>query len=118
MIVRFQPNAQIEWRAYRDTETDGWVAVCDALGRSAAGDTWDRLCATIFDLQHALLMDLLIEGELASFLRHRGWHIADPLPERVPDGGVTFDVPTTITHIPGVNVTELHSKPSSASAVN
>ena len=105
MIVRFHPSAQIEWRAYRDSETDGWIAVCDALGRRAAGDTWDRLCATIFELQHAFLTDLLIEGELALFLRHRGWQIADHLPERVPDGGVTFDVPTTVTPIPGLNIT-------------
>lgn len=104
MIVRFQPSACIEWRAYRDGETDGWVAVCDALGRSAPGETWDRLCATIFELQQALLTDLLVLGELESFLKHHGWETQTELPEHVPEGGVTFDIPTVVQPMPGINV--------------
>ena len=109
MIVRFQPSACIEWRAYRDGETDGWVALCDVLGRSAAGDTWDRLCATIFELQQALFADLLMEGELEAFLKHHGWQTQTALLARVPEEGVTFDIPTTVTPMPGVNISTSRS---------
>ncbi|MFQ5761151.1 MAG: hypothetical protein ACE5HM_09280, partial [Acidiferrobacterales bacterium] len=80
MIVRFQPTAPVEWRAYRDTETDGWLSVCDTLGRSAVGETWARLCATIFETQHALFNDLFVQGELASFLKNHGWQLETQLP--------------------------------------
>lgn len=101
-IIRFQPNACIEWRAYRDGETDGWVAVCDALRRRAVGESWERLCVTIFETQHAFLTDLLVEGELESFLKHHGLQTQAELPALSPVGGAKFDIPTVVTPMPGV----------------
>lgn len=104
MIVRFQPSVRIEWRAYRDAETGGWVAVCDALGRSAVNETWDGLCATIFETQHVFFTDLLVEGELQPFLRDHGLLAQTELPAHLPENGVTFDMPTVVTPMAGVNV--------------
>lgn len=104
MIVRFQPSVRIECRAYRHAQTDGWVALCHALGRSAAGETCDRLCATIFETQHALFTDLLVEDELQPFLKNHGWPMQTELPARVPERGVNFDIPTVVTPMLGINV--------------
>ena len=107
MIVRFQPSTCIEWRAYRDAETNRWVAVCDVLGRSAVGETWDTLCMTVFETQRALLTDLLSEGELESFLKEHGWLAETPLPATLPADGVNFDIPVRVTPLPSVRAKEI-----------
>ena len=99
-IIQFQPSACLEWRAYRDGQAPGWVALCDALGRRATGETWGQLCATIFETQQTLLTDLFAEGELAAFLTSNDLNTRIDLPPVLPVGGVTFDIPTVVTPMP------------------
>lgn len=96
MLIRFDIDAQIAWRALRDRKTETWVGVCDALKLTARGDTWQDLCRMIEEIQEDLFRELLAEGTLERFLSDHGWKPLVPIPARFPEGIVRFDVPTSI----------------------
>ncbi len=51
---------------------------------------------TLLFPHYALFLDLFEDGELAQFLRDRGWQTATPIPAQVPEYGVRFEVPFTL----------------------
>ena len=93
MIVGFNIEAEIAWRAIRDDS--GWVGICDALKLTAQGETWSDLNETIDDIQQDLFVSLLAEGSLADFLQANGWTPTKPLPPSKTEG-VVFDMPARV----------------------
>lgn len=87
-------DANINWQAFRGP-SGAWVGVCDALGLTAQGDTWDELVATLGPSVQMLLEDLLESHELDRYLRDRGW-TADHLPQAEH---VHFDLPFNLTKV-------------------
>lgn len=69
------------------------VAWCDPLGLTIEGDSEADLASMIQEAMHELFVDLLEDGELEQFLRDRGWNALTPIPARMPEQGIVFDVP-------------------------
>jgi len=89
--IEFQAQAQVSWRAFRSKEPGYWVAVCDALNLSAQARSWNELFSTCAEVVQELLLDLLKDGELDTFLRSQGWVTLTPIPKRTAN--VKFDIP-------------------------
>ena len=85
-----------------------WLGVCDALGVTAEGSDETELRGLIEETQYTLFLDLLEDGELDQFLRERGWNTGAPIPTRMPDDGVQFEVPFKLVRSP------IHGSPSAA----
>lgn len=95
-IVRIEMSAQVGWRAFRDLESDRWIGACDSLHLAAHGRTWGELMQSITEALNGLLLDIFSTGGFDTFLRSQGWTLGTPLPQRMPPGGVAFDVPTRV----------------------
>lgn len=89
VTVRVRVRSALSWQC---TPSQGnWVAVNDPLKLTVQGETWGDLMQNIADTLSLLLLDLLSENELDTFLRENGWQAMGQIPAR-PDG-VRFDVP-------------------------
>ncbi|SRR6266446_2864554 len=96
MLVRI--DAQLGWEVARDQRSDRWVALCRMLGITAEAETWEKLVGMIAEEINELMRDLLADGELATFLKDRGWQSSaeTPIPLVIPPEGIMFDVPMNI----------------------
>jgi predicted RNase H-like HicB family nuclease len=92
-VVRVQ--ASIEWRAFFDTASQQWIAVCDPLSLTASGKTWAILQDEIDEAINLLLLDIMKAGELDRFLSDRGWRLAGRPPSD-PQARVHFDLPSHV----------------------
>ncbi len=92
-VVRFGLDTQVEWRVFRSAN-ENWIAICDPLGLTLEGETWQELTANIGEGLQLLFQDLLETGELAHFLRRHGWTPTVPL-QRLDPARTSFDVPWT-----------------------
>lgn len=101
LVIRFDVDveAQLAWRAFR-TPRNIWVAVCDPLKLTVEGGTWGELNENIQEAMDAVMTDLLEDGELEQFLREHGWRPVGPIPPRLPDEGIRFDLPTKVVAVP------------------
>lgn len=88
--VTIEVATKIEWLA-RQTVSGRWVGVCESLNLATEADSLDELHSVINESIQLLMVDLLEDDELSSYLHARGWH-ASNLPA-VHDGDVEFDVP-------------------------
>ena len=70
VVVKINSNTDATWEVFRGP-SGAWVGVCDALGLTAQGDTWDDLVATLGPSVQMLFEDLLESHELDSYLRDR-----------------------------------------------
>lgn len=93
VLIRLDLDAQLAWRAFRDRQTGRWIAECPDLGLTALGDSWHDLQEYIDDLMQSVLLGMLQEGSLDSFLRSHGWRQVTPIPQHVPPEQLRFDVP-------------------------
>ena len=99
-VIRFEMNATIEWRAFRDPKTNVWIGVCDALSVTAQGDTWDELEQSIREIQNELFVSLHEEGELVQFLRDRGWSPTTSIPSSASSSHhLKLDIPTKVVPV-------------------
>jgi hypothetical protein len=90
-------DGQVGWRIARDPYSDRWVGVCDALALTAEAETSNQLTEICYEILEDLFCRLLEEGSLDRFLKSHGWHPLVPLPERIPEDGVTFDIPISMS---------------------
>lgn len=90
-MVQVEIQTTVEWKVLRCQEN--LVAVCDLLGITLQAKDMDELQSLVGEAQHLLFIDLLEDGELPQFLHSRGWVPRYPLPSRMPDDGIEFDVP-------------------------
>ena len=89
-------KAQIQWVTYKDMQSGQWIGVCEPLRLTALGETHSDLLEAISDAQEVLFRDLLIEDELHSFLRARGWELTGKIPHDPQSGDYRFDVPIEV----------------------
>lgn len=87
-VVKIKGNT--EWKCLRAKGGD-WVAICDPLGLTIQSETWATLMDDIAHTLNAMFSDLLKSGELASFLRDRGWRPVGRIPTK--PGDIWFDFP-------------------------
>lgn len=90
-IVKIQVNGQLPWEVAKNA-AGRLIGVCRPLGLVMEGDTLDELFARINDSVQLLMRDLLESGELDSFLKSRGWSMAQIAGTPRPNE-VEFDVP-------------------------
>lgn len=84
-------HGRLEWRAVEGETAGQWIGICDALNVSMEADSLDELRSVIGETIHELLLDLLEDDELESFLAARGWTSTT---STVADGDdLSFDVP-------------------------
>jgi predicted RNase H-like HicB family nuclease len=94
-IVRFDDGSLVPWRAWRDRKSQYWVAVSDALGLAAQGETWSDLVSSIEEIQRLTFRDLLGEGQLEAYLRDHGLRAVSALPA-AGERTVEFDIRTRV----------------------
>ena len=88
-VIRIQ--AQIQWSAFRDPDSDFWVAVCEPLKLTAQGETWSILVESISDTLDIILTDLVKTGTFERFMETHGWTVHTPIP--VNTNRLRFDIP-------------------------
>lgn len=93
-VIRIDGN--VGWNVHRGP-SGAYVAVCDALGLTLGGDTFDEMIDTIQEGIRLLMSDLLETGELAEFLRARRWTVHGGIPKH--DGNVVFDLPYELRQV-------------------
>lgn len=91
IIVRVDVDGTVSWRYAFDPASETWVGICDALNLNAVGDTYAELVEGMNDAVRGLLQDLLEDGDLADFMRARGWRMVGPSP--AAQQRVRFDLP-------------------------
>ncbi len=91
-VQTIQILAQVTWQAKRNVR-GVWIGVCEPLGLTLEAQSDSDLKSLIEETHHTLFLDLLEDGELEHFLRDRGWEARGFIPQRMPEGGVRFDVP-------------------------
>ncbi len=96
-MITIQVQAQLVWAATR-TKRNTLVASCDPIGLTVEADNEHELGSLIGEAIHVLMSDLLEDGELPQFLQQHGWRPNQPIPSRMPEGGVKFDVPFHVEH--------------------
>jgi len=96
-VIKVQTNAKVSWRYMRDPNDD-FIAVCDPLGLTVSGGTFEELLACVQDSLNLLMLDLLARNELPRFLRERGWTLITPAPTRQTRArDLRFDIPFSVT---------------------
>lgn len=101
IVVRFEIQSRIDWHFTRDPRSERWVGVSPALKVTAEADTWAEFCQVINEIQNELFRDLLLEGDLPSFLTRHGWRSLTPLPVQATN--VVFDIPAYMIPTPAAN---------------
>ncbi len=92
MIVNIDPQAQLEWRTFRSSTSDRWIATCESMNLTTEAATLDELHSLIDETIQLVLMDLLLDDELPQYLDELGWRDGNiPTPE--PGEDVKFSVP-------------------------
>lgn len=92
-----QIEANIGWR-YARLEPDLYVATCQPLSLTVQGETFAELSEAMGEALTLLFESLYDAGELAAFLRTKGWTPTHPLP--APGNAVRFDVPFDMRRVP------------------
>lgn len=90
-VKRVTIEAKLAWRAAQSPVSNRWVGVCEELNLAMEADSLDELHSLIPETMHLLMLDLLEDDELDSYLRDKGW-LASDLPEQ-HGADVEFDVP-------------------------
>jgi hypothetical protein len=90
-IVAIQIKGKLEWRASQSPSSKRWIGICEPLNLAMEAESLDELGSVINESTHALLLDLLADNELDSFLRERGWS-ANNIPV-VPTNDINFVIP-------------------------
>lgn len=103
MATQVHIDANIGWRVYQDPQTQSWIGVCEALGQTALGDSFnDLVYEGIRSLMHELFTDLAQSNELEAFLGQHGWRLRGPMPRIGQDEQYEFDVPFHLLKDAGV----------------
>ena len=90
--VQIQGQAQLQWRAQRSIVSRRWIGVCEPMHLVMEADSLDELHSVIDEAMQLMLVDLLRDNELDTFLREHGWRAQDiPIQTRPED--VEFSVP-------------------------
>jgi hypothetical protein len=97
IVIQPAQQMQVIW-TYVRTSRGTFVASCEPLALTIEADNEADLQSVIAEAQHVLMVDLFEDGELPRFLKDRGWQSSRPLPQTLPEGGVTFDVPFRVEH--------------------
>jgi predicted RNase H-like HicB family nuclease len=92
--IAIQVHGKIQWTVSQ-TQTGGFLAVCEPLGLAMEGDSLDDLYRNLSEAIQLVMNDLLRSGELDQFLRARGWH-ATPTQNVPTTGPVAFNVPVEL----------------------
>lgn len=94
MTKQVHIDGRLEWRVFEDRQTNTWIGVCEAIGQTALGDTFNDLVHhAIRNVMDELFYDLVLTNEFESFLRHHGWRLQQPMPQLADDERYEFDVP-------------------------
>lgn len=107
METKVQIQAQLVWGIKR-LVSGSWMGVCEPLGISLEAEDEPELRSMIEEAHHTLFLDLMESGELAQFLRDRGWSTKGPIPVGPVDMGVRFDVPFTVVPAPNGSARTAH----------
>jgi predicted RNase H-like HicB family nuclease len=102
-------DTKLQWLVSK-TPSGAYVAVCPPLGIASQGTDQVDLWLNIQESIQLVLNDLLVNGELHSFLRDKGWK-AVPVPRRRGDSPYPFEVPMEL-------VMQRQSRRGSARAIN
>ena len=86
-----QVEANLKWLVTRDAQTGMYMGVCQPLNLNAMGETQAEFTEAASQAIALLLLDLLEDGELDTFLRQHGWSLMNELPP--PGKRPTFEVP-------------------------
>lgn len=97
-LVRVDGDVQLQ--CFQSSETGNWVGVCEPLKLTVQSETWADLMEDFGLTLNAVLHDLFVTHELATFLKDRGWQLAGAVPSGQDD--VRFDVPF-LPAITGIN---------------
>jgi hypothetical protein len=82
-MVQVRIEANVEWGFGEDPDSGSgeWIGICPMLNLNAVGDTFAEAQQCASEAMHLLFLDLFKTGQLAEFLRARGWMPKTGLPE-------------------------------------
>ena len=84
-------EGKLIWKWGR-TKHGTYIAVCDPIAQTVQADKFPELLETINEALESTFSELFSSGDLAKFLRERGWKSAE-LPGRRARRNVRFEMP-------------------------
>ncbi|MGA2176400.1 MAG: hypothetical protein ABSH38_15595 [Verrucomicrobiota bacterium] len=95
-------QGEIVWRIHRDAASGQWIGVCDPIGLTASGDTYNEAVECCNHAMEIVFKDLLSSGDLEEFLKLRGWKTVDVESSEGEDGGIDapFRIEPGLAHDP------------------
>ncbi len=88
-IIHIEAN-NLQWD-FHQSESQNWIAKCDAIGQVVQADKHSELHMAIKALLDDFFLELMRDNELTEFLQIRGWKLISKVAQ--PEEAVSFEVP-------------------------
>ncbi len=95
-IAKIGLDAEIKFDTVCIKGTGKWIGHCKSLGIIVEGDSLDEVHGSAKESLSLLFYDLIVDGELESFLNEFGWSLTEPVPNAV-DKPDHIQVPWTLS---------------------
>ena len=93
VVVNIQVQSTLQWQVMQGASPKRWIAVCDPMNLAVEADSLPELQSVIGETIHLTFVDLLLDNELDSFLRAKGWTARGIPAQAKTQNDVVFNVP-------------------------